>query len=228
MVSAQAVAAAIIARLPAEPPIDISREEAQRRANEELSKAKYGGIPDPLQDILNWIQEMLRSLLQLVTGQVQPGAGVSWGFIIVIVVAILVLGIIIWRVGLPRWQQRRAKDADIEIDQSVSPAEYRDLAEAAAARGDYRTAVRERFRAIVRELEFRTIITPRPSRTALEAATAASRELPTTTGPMHAAATLFSAVMYGDRAATRDDWQQILAAETAVHAAADHPVEVDA
>ena len=41
---------------------------------------------------------------------------------------------------------------------------------------------------------------------------------------MYAAATLFSAVMYGDRAATREDWEQILAAEAAVHQVADRPV----
>lgn len=228
MASPLALAVTMLNLLPNEPPIDISREEAQRRANEELAKATYGGIPEWLTDLLRWVEGVLKSFLELVTGQVQPGSGLSWGFIIVIVVVLIVIALIIWRVGLPRWQQRKQRDAEVEIDQSISPSEYRDLAAAAAARGDYRTAVRERFRAIVRELEFRTIITPRPSRTALEAALAASRELPPTREPMYTAATLFSAVMYGDREATAADWEQIVAAESAVHAAADHPVAVDA
>ncbi len=224
MTSHLSLAWAALARLPLQPPIDISREEAQRRADEELSKAKYGGVPEWVTDVVGWFDGTLRRLVDVLLGQVQPGSGVSWGFVVVVVVVLAVIGLVIWRVGLPRWGQHKQADTAIEIDQTVSPGEYRDLAEAAAARGDYRTAVRERFRAIIRELEVRTIITPRPSRTALEAALAASRELPSSEEPMYTAATLFSAVMYGDRAATREDWEQILEAESAVHQVADRPV----
>lgn len=221
------VAANVLLRLlqilPLSPPIGIDREGAQRRADEELSKAKYSHMPEWLQHLLDWGDRMLRGLVQTVVSGPQVGGGVSWGLVAVVVILLALVGIVIWRVGLPRWRQVRRPDAQVDVDPSVMPSTYRDLADAAAARGDYRTAIRERFRAIIRELEFRTIIAPRASRTAFEAASVASRELPLARDPLYTAADIFSAVMYGDRPGTPDDWQRILDAERAVHAAADHP-----
>ncbi|WP_051208632.1 DUF4129 domain-containing protein [Propionicicella superfundia] len=212
--------------LPLSPPIQIDRGEAQRRADEELSKAKYSHMPEWLTQIIEWAQRTLENIVRTVVGGPGSGGGVSWGLVALVLVLLGVVALVVWRVGLPRWRQVARPDAEVDVDQSVMPVTYRDRAEAAAARGDYRTAIRERFRAIVRELEFRTIIAPRPSRTAFEAAAAAARELPHATDPLYTAAELFSAVMYGDRAGTPAGWQQILDAERAVHAAADEPAGV--
>jgi hypothetical protein len=218
--------ASVWAALPAVP-IDITAEEAQRRADAELSKAKYTGIPQWFTDFLDVIGDAMERLVEMVLGGAGAGGGVSWGGALVLLVVVGIVGVIVWRVGLPRWRRRTIDDsADIGIEQSVSPSAYRDLAEAAAANGDYRTAVRERFRAIVRELEYRTIIAARPSRTALEAAHVVGRALPAAGPPMRDAAELFSAVMYGDAPATVDDWNRILAAETSVNQHADTPLEV--
>ena len=70
-----------------------------------------------------------------------------------------------------------------------------------AEHGDWRAAVRDRFRALVRELEVRTILDVRPARTAWEAAYAASRLLPGCRDDLRTAAEDFSAVMYGERRA---------------------------
>jgi hypothetical protein len=211
--------------LPLSPPIGIDREEAQRRADEELSKSKYSHIPEWLQHLIDWGQRTLENLVSTIVSGPQVGGGVSWGLVAVVLILLALVALIIWRVGLPRWRQVRRPDAEVDVDQSVLPSTYRDLAEAAAALGEYRTAIRERFRAIIRELEFRTIIAPRASRTAFEAATVASRELPHAQEPLYAAADIFSAVMYGDRPGTPDDWRRILDAEQAVHTAADRPVQ---
>lgn len=212
--------------LPASPPIDIGREEAQRRANEELAKGKYAGIPDWVSQLQEKANDFIRGLLEFLTGRGVSSEGANWGLLLVTVIVLALIAFVVWRVGLPRWQARKlAQTGEVGADQAVLPSTYRDLAEAAAAQGDYRTAIRERFRAIVRELEFRTIISPRPSRTAFEAAALASRELPRASEPMYLAAEVFSAVMYGGTPGSEQGWQQILTAEAAIHHVADQPRE---
>ncbi|HEX6577528.1 MAG TPA: DUF4129 domain-containing protein, partial [Jiangellaceae bacterium] len=83
--------------------------------------------------------------------------------------------------------------------------EYRRNADAAAARGDWRAAVVERFRAVIAGLEERGVLDRRPDRTADEAAADAGTALPSIDAPLAAGARLFDGVLYGDLSATADD-----------------------
>ena len=76
-------------------------------------------------------------------------------------------------------------------------AEHRAAAERLAAAGDWAEAIRERLRAIARDLEERAILDPLPGRTAAELAAAAARELPGLADGLAAAARLFDDVTYG-------------------------------
>lgn len=181
------------------------------------------GFPDWLETLLTEANGMVEDLLNLLMGNGATGEGLSWGVAIVVLVLVALVAFLVWRVGLPRWRRVDTPNATVEVDQTIDPAVYRDAADQAAARADYHTAIRERFRAIIRELEYRTIIAPRPSRTAFEAAGVTARELPAAREPMYRAAGIFSDVMYGDQLGTPAGWQEMLAAEAAVHAAADHP-----
>ena len=68
--------------------------------------------------------------------------------------------------GRPRLRQRsRVTGAVLADDDGRSAAELRALAEAAAARGDWDEALVERFRALVRALDERTILTVSPGTT---------------------------------------------------------------
>lgn len=200
-------------------PIDIGREEARQRAAEELQKSKYGGIPDWLERFLRWLFELAERLgsPDLPTDG-NPGQNVA--VLITGVVLLLGLALIIWRVGLPRWRQR-GKDGTIDIDSTVAPQDYRSLAERAAAEQDWTAAVRDRFRAVVRELEDRTILDVRPSRTALEVAHTASRWLPSASERLDDGADLFNDVVYGERPATAEAYAAMVAVDEAVVAAAD-------
>ncbi|MDJ0386424.1 DUF4129 domain-containing protein, partial [Streptomyces sp. G-G2] len=82
-----------------------------------------------------------------------------------------------------------------------SAADHRANAEAHAAAGHWTEAVQERMRAVVRSLEERTLLDPRPGRTADEAAAEAARSLPAHTGELRAAARAFDDVTYGGRPA---------------------------
>lgn len=202
-------------------PVDIGREEARQRAEEELAKAKYGGLPDWLQRFLEWLFEVMERLADPAVDGLSGESGQNPIILITLLVLLLGLAVIIWKVGLPRWRKRGAKDAVVELDSTVAPKDYRDLAEEAAAAGDWTAAVRDRFRAVVRELEDRTILDIRPSRTALEVAHTASRWLPDSREQLHEGADLFNDIVYGERPATAEAYAAMVAVDRAVTAAAD-------
>ncbi|PWS41256.1 hypothetical protein DKT74_28560, partial [Streptomyces sp. ZEA17I] len=78
---------------------------------------------------------------------------------------------------------------------------HRAAAEAHAAALRWTEAVQERMRAIVRSLEERALLDPRPGRTADEAAAEAGRVLPDHATRLRSAAREFDDVTYGGRAA---------------------------
>jgi hypothetical protein len=209
--------------LPLEVPVRIGRDEAQRRAGEELAKAKYGGTPQWLLDLADRadsvVQRLVDLFLRIFGDRVGAGAGVNWGFVVVVLLLLAAVVLVVWRVGLPRWRGGR-RDAAVELDPTRAAADYRTAAEQAAAAGDWAGAVRDRFRAVVRELEVQTILDVRPARTASEAAYRASRVLPECTEALRAGAESFNAVVYGDRPATPATYQQLVALDEQVTAAA--------
>ncbi len=210
--------------LPLEIPIQLSREEAQRLAAEELGKLRYGfDLPPALLALQERIGRLLTAILDSLFGlDQQQGSGGTTAWFAIIFVAVLVIGVslVVWRVGLPRLNRRRI-DGQVDADSTVSAEQYRTLAEAAAARGEWRTAVRERFRSLVRALEARTILDPRPSRTALEVATLAGRLMPGHQDELSSAAGVFSDIEYGDAVATAEHYARLTALETSIVSGAD-------
>jgi hypothetical protein len=134
-------------------------------------------------------------------------------------VLLAAIALVVWRVGLPRWRPRD-RDAAVAVDSTRAAADYRALSEQHAVSGDWAAAVRDRFRALVRELETQAILDVRPARTAWEAAYRASQVLPTCREALQAGAESFNAVVYGDRPADSAAYQQMVAIEDQVTAAA--------
>jgi hypothetical protein len=137
-----------------------------------------------------------------------------------VVVLLAALGLVVWRVGLPRWRNR-AREGSLELDATTPADDYRRLAEAHAERGDWQSAVRDRFRGLVRELETRTILQVRPARTAWEAASSAARAVPEGQSALFDGADLFNRVVYGDQPATGADYAAMTRIDDVVLAAAD-------
>lgn len=196
------------------PPIDIGREEAARAAREELSKREYHtDDPGLVSRFLQWVLDWLRGLLADASER-SPGGLVG----LAIIVGVLVLGLLVirWRIGrLARARARR--DGAVFAGRRRTAAEHRAAADAAAAAGDYDAAVRERFRALIRDLEERTVLDERPGRTADEVAREVAALAPDAAEPIELAARLFDEVCYGGRRATADTDERIRAADTAVH-----------
>jgi hypothetical protein len=190
-------ATGIAAQLAAVAPI--GRDEARRAAERELSKGIYGrDEPGPITRAFDAVFDWIGRLLDRVVGGAPGG---SFGPLVLLAVAAVLAAVVLWRTG-PIRRAARARAPKLELSGDLGPGEHRRRAEDYAAAGRFAEAVRERMRAIVRELETRGVLDPRPGRTADEVAREGGAVVPAIAGDLKAAAGVFDEVWYGGRAAT--------------------------
>ncbi len=119
-----------------------------------------------------------------------------------------------------------------DIPHLESAEAHRAAAEAAAARQDFDTALRERFRAMLRGMEQHGVLKVRRSRTAHETAHEAAGTLPSPQSTeLSPTARGFDEVVYGGRPAGEDEYHRLSTVDIFSAAApppAPEPVEVDA
>lgn len=220
--------------IPLDVPIRIDRDEAQRLAEVELAKNKYdSGPPEWLNKVGEWLEKLFNWIVSLLNWSArarQPGGGggINWGFVIAVGVLLILIAIVVWKVGLPRWRKPTDSDDGLDLDPTRAPSDYRSTSEIAAQQENWAAAVRDRYRALVRDLEIRTILDVRPARTAWEAAYSAARVLPDSTEDLYTGADLFNDVVYGDRPAGEQHYLTLVGIDTRVLAAADRTDLVDA
>jgi Domain of unknown function (DUF4129) len=174
-------------------PIDIGRDQAAAAAQAELSKPVYGAQrPGLAERFLQWLGDTVASILDHITS-VAPGGAL--GLVVLAIIVVLIVVLVRWRLGPVR--RAAAADHAVFAGRPRSAAQYRAAADAAAAAGDWDEAVRQRFRALVRALEERDILDPRPGRTADESADEAALVLPSSAASLSTAARAFDDVAYG-------------------------------
>jgi len=184
--------------LPTRVPVDLGRDEGRVAATRELLRPIYHRDDPTLYDRLReWIARLLG---RLIVRAVTAAPGGPWGFLVIIAVVAALVALALWRHGAPA-RARTRDETTLLTDDDRSADEMRAAADRAAAAGDWVLAVQERFRALVRGLEERTIIDQRPGWTADEAAAAAGRPLPELADQLVAAARLFDGVTYGGKPA---------------------------
>jgi len=171
-------------------PVEPDADEARRWLVDELTKPEYATDPSLLQRFIDWV-------VGLFDGLRSPDLGGPWVALWVLVAVVVVAAVAYWVAGPVRLSRRRAGSTAVLQDDTRSAAELRAAADAAAAAGDWSTAVLERFRAVVRALEERTLLDPRPGRTAWEAAEVAGERLPDVAAGLARGAHLFDDVAYG-------------------------------
>ncbi|MEU5865109.1 DUF4129 domain-containing protein [Nonomuraea sp. NPDC047529] len=181
----------------------VDREEAARRAAEELLKPGYE--KESLFDLLyRRFNQFIGDLTDAATG-----GGSTGGIIAALVIALIILGVILlvaWRL---RGTARRNAMAvgGLYGERVLNAAEHRRAAERLAAEGDWTQAVRERLRAIARDLEERALVDGMPGRTADELAAEAGAALPAFAAELAAAARSFDDVSYGGVPGTQAAYQ---------------------
>jgi hypothetical protein len=185
--------------LPVDGQPPISRGDAAEAARNELRHAIY-------RNDRSWIDRLLERIGGWFGGRTSDAARTVEGgpnLLLVCLVALLLIALVaavVWRGG---GLQRNAKRAEVlDFDRPMTAREHRARADSLAAGASWREAVRERLRAIVRELEERGLLDERPGRTANEIAAEAGAALPAVATDLGVATRAFSDVWYGDREAT--------------------------
>jgi hypothetical protein len=185
----------------ADVPVELGREAARRLAQLELARPEYAaGRPGLFSRAAGWLRDRLGDLL----GPVAGAATNPWVGLLVLVALMAVLAVAVRLRTGPLARAGRREPALFGGTERTA-AEHRAAADRCAGDGDWAGAVRERLRAVVRSLEERTLLDPRPGRTADEAAAEAGLVLPGSAADLRGAARRFDDVVYGGRPAGAED-----------------------
>ena len=182
------------------------RDEAREAAQRELSKHAYQEARPPwFERLVRWVLGKLQDAFDKASGNV-PGGRLG------LLVLVLLLAGLVALVLVKLRPATRTKGLPELFDggQELTADGHRRLAEQAAARGAWAEAVRERLRAVVRELEARGVVEPRPGRTADEVALEAGRVVPSLSGPLLAGARLFDEIWYGGHEADASSYRVLV------------------
>lgn len=191
----------------------LTRDGARDAAREELSRRPYQEAEPPLLErAVGWVLSELAGLLDRLDGL--PGGRV--GLLLLALLLAAVVAVVLARVGPLRRDPGSA--GAVDSGQRRTAADHRLEAERAAAAGRYADAVRERLRAVVRELEARGVLDPRPGRTALEVARDAGAALPELAVSLRRAAEVFDEIWYGGRDADPGAYREIAELDETVRA----------
>lgn len=176
------------------PPVN-DPDEVRALADEILSDRRYDRPPKPIVDrILEWFGDQLGRFLGSVVGS-GAGALIAWAVVIGAIALVVYLVVRYGRVGtLPAI---RTPTAEVMIELTRTPAEWRAEAAALEAEGRWREALRCRYRALIGDLVARGTIPDRAGRTSGEYLSDVRHDLPDAAVPMATATELFEAVWYG-------------------------------
>ncbi len=192
----------------------LGREAAQDAVREELSRQDYQDAEPPL--LLRVVGEVLERFDALVSGTADR-VGTGPAVVLLVLVLSVVAAVVLRRVG-PLGRLRAQAPLFAGAPERTAEG-HRRAAEEAAAAGDFAGAVRERLRAVVRDLEERGALDRRPGRTAREVARDAGAAVPALRDDLQRAADVFGEVWYGGRTADRAAYDAVVAVDERVRAA---------
>lgn len=194
---------------------DVTRDGARRAAREELLNRKYHDAQPPL--IVRLIGAAIRRFLELLD---RAAGGLPSGRLGLLLLALLLAAFVaVVLVKLHPVAHRATSAVVFAGSGALTAGQHRELADQAAAAGRWADAVRERLRAIVRELEARGVLEPRPGRTAGEVARDGSAAVPAIAEPLRRATAAFDEIWYGGRYADASSYDVLVVADRAVTSA---------
>lgn len=196
---------------PDEVPVVPGADEASGWLEDELAKPMYREVESEEQP--DWIRDFLERVSDFIGSLGGEGTAPAWTAVL-IVLAIAVLVVLFLIFGVPRLRRRsRAREVDdiFEADDERPSDVMRRAADAAATSGDWSLAIAERFRAIVRGLHERTLVSTVPGSTSHDVARRTGRSLPAFTTRLVRAADDFDAVRYLGDAGDADRYARIRA-----------------
>ena len=183
--------------------LNIDGDAAHDAAQRELTKPIYPR-PSLTDRLAGWFDELLYKAFT--HGDWLPGGWITLVLLGTLVLAAVLVG---WRGARRTMRSARTAAGPLLGDQTRTAAEHRAQAQAAAAQGDWATAIRHRLRAVARELEETGALDPVPGRTATELARAAAAARPDLDDEFGTATDTFNGVSYGARPGTEAAYVQI-------------------
>lgn len=188
------------------PPLSPSGGTAHDWLQRELSKPAYADQRSWLDRLWDWATDRLHDLLH--------GVGGALPLYVLIPLLLVIAALVI--LGATRLRRRGATTSDnaddgVLTDVDLSAEQLRQRAARSSQDGAHSAAFVDYFRAIARRAEERTLLLPRPGRTAHEVAFELSPYFPTYGAGIHSAARFFDSVRYGDTVAGVNDVAQLVA-----------------
>ena len=178
-------------------------DSIRHAAHDILAQPQFRTIPpSPVDRARHWLGQQASKLLdETLSGHLSLiGAGVL----------VVIAGLLVWLIvrGIRNLRADQARGPAVASTRRP-PADW--LAEAAAseARGDWRAALRARYRALVAELSRRGLVEEIPGRTTGEYRAEVAVNLPRSAAEFSTATDLFEAAVYGHRPAGPDETTQI-------------------
>ncbi|MFC5752972.1 DUF4129 domain-containing protein [Actinomadura rugatobispora] len=205
----------------------IGRDEAQEMARRELEKPIYHrDRPSWLERVLDRVGDWLRDLFNRSADPTAHGNDGGWVSLVVILLLVAAaIALVVWLMW-GRGNVRSRREALLE-EKPTTARDHRAAAEEFAAAGDWPNAIRERLRAIARDLEERAVLAPEPGRTADELAAEAGEALPELAGHLRGGVRIFDDVWYGDRPGSAEEYAQMKALDDRVRATRPRPLDED-
>ncbi|MCL9760393.1 DUF4129 domain-containing protein [Frankia sp. AiPa1] len=207
----------------------VTRDGARAEAHRELSREIYHRDGAHWWSrILGWIGDRVVDLWSWLFPHGGPGnsGAPGLGALFLVIAALIIMVALRWWLGPVRRTARHSRAASDDLSSPLTASRLRAEADQQAAAGQYALAVRSRLRAIVRMLEDRGVLDPRPGRTAGELVAEVARALggrPAATGfdstrtdplaALTAAAEIFSETWYGGRPGTASEYQELVDAD---------------
>lgn len=184
-------------------PVTPDGPDARRWLIDELSKAPYQAAKP------NWFDLLSQAVKDWIGSLFGPSSGTLGPLLIVVLVvliaALIVVAFIVF--GLPRLNRRSRQNREVFGEEDRRDADaLRRAAEAAAASGDWTTAIEELFRALARGLAERTILTVSPGTTAHGFGSRAASAFPAERARLSEVAELFDRVRYLGAPGTREGY----------------------
>lgn len=188
-------------------PLTPGRDLARELAQAELRHPRYHQHdPGPLRRAVSALTDRL---------DLSPGGGPSRvpapSGQIAVLLLLVVVGLVVWSVlRTTASVASGGKGTGALFDsEALTSAQHRSAADDFALRGEWALALRERMRALVKGLEERGLLDPRPGRTAAEASEEASAVLPGHIEALREATGRFERVWYGGQDATAEDQDMV-------------------
>ncbi len=196
--------------------LDLGREAARELARQELRRAEYRAAQPSL------LRRLLSAVGRFLDGALNAAAGAAPGGVLGVLALVLLfvgfVAVVLTRLG-PLARARSGDGALFDGRRRLTAAQHRSLAEQAADEGRFADAIRERLRAVVRDLEARGVLDDRPGRTAGEVARDGGRALPGAADQLLRGAVVFDETWYGGRPADADGYAVLVEVDTLVSAA---------